>query len=178
MKIAIQQSELDTSSNTFADKLQQEFQRLDGHDEDRPFKCDKCSHTFKYQWILNAHQKICSRDKKKHIKFKYDGCYTCLICGDESNNIEKFKLHLFTTHTDIEAQAKYEKSIESLIGDSFMKKLREPVFKKITEGSLDKYIIKLLGKCEKTTVLPTKSHYRLFMEPEDGMTDLRISAYD
>lgn len=173
----MEQSGLDTQSNTFADKTQLEVERLEVEQDSKPFKCDKCKHFFDHQWLLTRHQKACLREAAKWRRLKYGDSYTCLVCQEDFKNKEQLKSHLFNTHLDVEVHSKYNKSVEALIGPCFLQKLREPVLKKLADGTFDSHILKLIGKNEKNTTLPTRTYFSILMDYDDDQSELRQTAY-
>jgi hypothetical protein len=117
------------------------------------------------------------KEGKKYLRIKKGDSYTCLICFEEVKTKDQFKLHLFTTHGDVESQAAYNRSVAELISPSILQRLREPIFNKLAEGKFDSYIIKLLGLDEKSTKLPTRTFYSILGDFDDEQSMLRQSAY-
>jgi hypothetical protein len=69
--------------------------------------------------------------KDKARKVKDDDYYPCLMCGEEFESIRRFKQHVFLYHSDIEVKSKYNSSLEKLVGNCELKRIREPLMNRI-----------------------------------------------
>jgi hypothetical protein len=78
------------------------------------------------------------------VRKKQDGAWKCRICNLALDDLVSFKKHVFVMHNDIEAQSKYQRSIQDLVGNKQMERMRAPIVRMATLGTLDDYLIKII----------------------------------
>jgi hypothetical protein len=66
------------------------------------------------------------------------------MCEKHFPFIHPFKKHVFESHDNVQARAKYNRTIEDLVGLSYLKKLRPNVFQQIFKGKFENYIAEML----------------------------------
>jgi hypothetical protein len=94
---------------------------------------------------LTRHLARCRTDDGNRVIVKGRDNYPCDICHQKFDAIKDFKRHIFHRHSDIESRAKYNRSIEKLVGAYMMKRLRDPVMNRIREGKFLRYTEEMLS---------------------------------
>jgi hypothetical protein len=61
------------------------------------------------------------------------------------NNAEALKHHVFRYHPEIDVKVAYKKSVEKLIGERIIGRLRQSLFLKVEKGRFDDFVEEVLS---------------------------------
>ena len=108
---------------------------------------------------MNRHQGNCRINDVHHKMLKIHGGYYCRCCKAQYGTKNSLKNHIFMTHSKPEVKAKYQKSIEQLMGGFMLEKLRRPLLKKLVASELIQFVLMLI--CSDSTINNIKIEYGL-----------------
>jgi hypothetical protein len=108
--------------------------------------CDRCNKAFPTKWELNRHKRDCRPDAAQYLRLKLKDHYPCRLCHQQFNKIREFKKHLFLRHTDVDVKAKYNRSLEDMIGKQLLNEYRTPLMNTIRMGKFQDFTLRLLNK--------------------------------
>ena len=74
-----------------------------------------------------------------------DDQYSCNICFREHSTSYDFKRHLFLKHSDLEVRAKYNRTMEEMVGPYALKRIREPLMTMIKNDKFMPLVTTLLS---------------------------------
>ena len=75
-----------------------------------------------------------------------NGEYPCILCTKKFNSILGFKKHLFLQHCMSDIKKRYNRSLEQLIGQKYLKQFRAPIMTTIKRDKFVSFSETLLSK--------------------------------
>jgi hypothetical protein len=111
------------------------------------------------------------------VVFKKDEEFGCSICNAISNSLYSLKKHLFDTHTDVEAKARYNRGVPDLVGPFHIKRMRSIMLGVLGQGRFERYIAGLLNPSAPLTLMGLERLYHIKMDPDDANRDRRMALY-
>jgi hypothetical protein len=109
------------------------------------FSCLLCDKSFDARWKLNHHNGRCHQPEVSRVVAGKPGEYKCNICQSTSETRASWNRHMLFHHNDVQVYARYSKTVEELIGDYQMGRLRGPLFSAIMTGKWDKLLGQLIS---------------------------------
>ena len=105
-----------------------------------------CYERFEDQWKLNRHLGDAHREKLKCPKSLANGEYACRICLLPHKTLFMLKKHVYWNHSEFDVKAKYLLSVEDYIGECYLDRFRDQVFRLLTKGKLQDHLEALLTR--------------------------------
>jgi hypothetical protein len=92
-------------------------------------------------------------------------------------DIIKFKQHIFMEHVDMDVQAKYCHSLQSLIGVKYLQRLREPLFQKLLRGEFMTSVAEVAQRRYDVNCNGAKYLYSYHIDPDEKNKEKRWAKY-
>ena len=96
--------------------------------------CERCEKAFPTKWELNRHLKKCRPDASQWLRLKLKDHYPCNLCHQQFTTSRDFKKHIFLRHTDVDVRAKYNRSLDDVVGKAQLKEFRKPLMNTLRKG--------------------------------------------
>ena len=122
----------------FAEKVQGVLGKRERGLLSRSPKCCFCYKEFGTPFYLKRHIERKHQEVSKRQKLKEDDNFSCRICHFNSDQKEEHFRHIFLLHSDIEVRSKYNCSLEYLLGDYMLKRIRKPIFSRVQKSNNSK----------------------------------------
>lgn len=110
------------------------------------FPCGQCHKIFEIYRDLDHHVRKCRSAVTKRVIISKESGYKCDICLKSHSSLDAFKSHVFEDHSEIEVQAVYNRSVEAMIDNKQLGRLRSPIMTMISKDKFHSYVEFLLFK--------------------------------
>ena len=134
------------SDTEFAEKVEHELQSRRKLYGTGTLKCERCSRCFLTKRELNNHELRAHRDEASRAVVRLEDKYPCAICNQVFSTLKTFKKHMYLSHSHIDIRAKYNRSLEGLVGNQMLWLFRKPIFSRIRKGHFEEMAICLLNQ--------------------------------
>jgi len=109
------------------------------------FPCNICHKVFFTKWELNHHHGDSHQPGITRVRAGKPGEYPCLVCHQVKKSRAELNKHIFKQHSDVEVFSKYAKTVEELVGNYQMRRLRAPYFNAMVFGQWDEHLGQLIN---------------------------------
>ena len=134
------------SDTEFAEKVEHELQSRRKLYGTGTLKCESCPRCFLTKWELNMHKRRAHRDGANRTFVKLDDKFPCAICNQVFSTLKFFKKHIYLSHHAVDIRAKYNRSLEGIVGNHMLWLFRKPIFSRIRKGHFEEMAICLLNQ--------------------------------
>ena len=104
-------------------------------------QCPRCDKSFKTKRDTKQHLRRCRREGSVCVRIKVNGVYPCQVCSKVNNTLDQFKQHIFYKHQEDQMQSAYLQGWETLLGSTFLGKLRTAIMNKIANDRWKEHIL-------------------------------------